>query len=87
MIADDPAEFRWLPARHNVWPILYPEPEDIPILLDQLSGWMVSWVTHLSLSQTCDIDDFRIALLAKFVQNSRLYAWKQTDGTCHCGVG
>ena len=76
MKTDHLAEFRWLSTQHNVWPILYPEPEELPILFEQLSSWMVSWLTHLSLSQTCDIDDFSNCISSKVRTNPCIYAWK-----------
>jgi hypothetical protein len=67
----DLAEFRTLHAEHVVWPVIYPEPSELPILLHNVSTWIASWTEYLSGGTTGECDnarDFAVGVIAKVVQ-------------------
>jgi hypothetical protein len=64
----DLAEFRTLHAHHVVWPVIYPEPSEIPILLHNVSTWIASWTEYLGGGTTgeCDIArDFAVGVVVQ----------------------
>jgi hypothetical protein len=64
----DLAEFRTLHAHHVVWPAIYPELSEIPILLHNVSTWIASWTEYLGGGTTgeCDIArDFAVGVVVQ----------------------
>ena len=64
----EPAEVRYGRAHHAVWPILYPDPEELPIVVDKLLHWIGAWVTYIEgYPGWVNVEYFRTAILGKLV--------------------
>jgi len=64
----EPAEFRHERAYRPVWPILYPDPEELPIVVDELLHWISGWVIYIEDHPgSVNVEHFETAILGKVV--------------------
>jgi hypothetical protein len=54
-------------AHNAVWPILYPDPEELPIALEKLLDWVSGCIAYIEHHHgLANIEDFKTTVLAKW---------------------
>jgi hypothetical protein len=64
----EPAKFQQERAHNAVWPILYPDSEELPMIIGKLLHWIIGWITFIEDHPgSVNLENFKTAIPAKIV--------------------